>query len=136
MVKKINKDALMIKELLNKGFRQCEISRLLGLKKEKVYYWAKTEIKFSQRKPKDSYIEKILKWAKNKVTSQRSSRKIANMINSVLNKLNEVDRKGRPVTAHYTTVNNYLKEYNGKPRKIRKVFFLSKDQKGERKKLC
>ena len=139
MVKKLNKDALMIKALLNKVFRQCEISRLLGLKKEKVSYWAKTEIKFSQRKPKklnDFYIEKIIKWAKNKVTSQRSSRKIANMINSVLNKLNEVDRKGRPVTVHYTTVNNYLKEYYGKPRRIRKVFFLSKEQKGDRKKFC
>ena len=40
------------------------------------------------------------------------------MINSLLNKLNEVDRKGRPFTVHYTIVNNYLKEYYGKPRKI------------------
>ena len=36
MVKKINKDAVIIKELLSKGLRQCEIARLLKLKKEKV----------------------------------------------------------------------------------------------------
>ena len=45
MVKKINKDALMIKELISKGLRQCEISRLLGIKKEKVSYWVRHELK-------------------------------------------------------------------------------------------
>ena len=44
----------MIKALLNKGYRICEISRLLGLKKEKAYYWSKTEIKLSQTKQKKS----------------------------------------------------------------------------------
>ena len=60
MVKKINKDAVIIKELLNKGLRQCEIARLLKLKKEKVSYWARTEIKDSQKKSKklkDIYID-------------------------------------------------------------------------------
>ena len=52
MVKKINKDSLMIKELLNKGLRQCQIARLLGIKKEKVSYWSRTEIKDHQQKPK------------------------------------------------------------------------------------
>ena len=45
MVKKINKDALMIKELISKGMRQCEISRLLDIKKEKASYWSRHEIK-------------------------------------------------------------------------------------------
>ena len=48
MVKKTNKDALMIKELLRKGLRQCQISSLLGIKKEKVSYWSRTEIKDHQ----------------------------------------------------------------------------------------
>ena len=139
MVKKINKDALMIKELINKGMRQCEISRLLGIKKEKVSYWSRHEIKERQFKPKklkDIYIKAIQKWAKDKTTSQRSSRTIARMINSTLEKRNEVDKKGRQISVHYTTVNNYLKEYYGKPRKIRKVFFLSKEQMEKRKKFC
>ena len=142
MVKKINKDALMIKELLRKKLRQCQISRLLGIKKEKVSYWARTEIKDHQQKPKklkeikEIYIDKIIKWANNKVTSLRSSRKIANMINSILLKRKEVDKKGNQITVHYTTLNNYLKEYFGKPRKIRKVFHLTKEQKEKRKNFC
>ena len=85
---------------------------------------------------KDIYIQAIQKWANNKVTSQRSSRKIAAMINSVLANLKEVDKNGRPLTVHFTTVNNYLKEYFGRPRKIRKVFFLSQEQKIKRKEFC
>jgi len=52
MVKKINKAVLMIKELIRKGLRQCQISRLLGIKKEKVSYWSRHEIKELQSKPK------------------------------------------------------------------------------------
>ena len=48
MVSKLNKDGLMIKELILKDFRQCEISRLLGLKKEKVSYWVRHGLKNSQ----------------------------------------------------------------------------------------
>ena len=43
-------------------------------------------------------------------------------------KKNEVDQKGQQITVHYTTVNNYLKAYFGKPRKIRKAFYLTKDK--------
>ena len=40
------------------------------------------------------------------------------------------------MTVYFTTVNNYLKEHFGKPRKIRKVFFLSKEQKKKRVDFC
>ena len=62
MVKKIHKDAIMIKELLKKGLRQCEIARLLNLKKEKVSYWARTEFKsskFKKKKLKEVYTQAI-----------------------------------------------------------------------------
>ena len=42
MVKKINRDAIAIKTLLDKGYTQARICRLLGLKKQKVSYWANT----------------------------------------------------------------------------------------------
>ena len=132
MVKKLKPDALMIKEFLKKGYKQCAIARLLNIKKEKVSYWARHEIKNSQRKSKklkDIYIDTIKKWANNKVTSAMSSRKIANKINNLLIKRNEVDKNGKQLTIHYTTVNNYLKEHFGKPRRIRKVFFLSEEDK-------
>ena len=84
MVKKLNKDAVMIKTLLTEGLRQGEIVGLLGFKKEKVSYWSRIELKESQHKPKklnEKYIKTIQRWALNKTTSQRSSRKIATMIN-------------------------------------------------------
>ena len=87
MAKKLNADALMIKELLKKGYKHCDIANLLDIKKEKINYWARHEIKTSQRKSKminDIYTNTITRWANNKVTSVISSRKIANKINSLL----------------------------------------------------
>jgi len=87
MVKKINKDALMIKKLIRKGLRQFQISRLLGIKKEKVIYWSRHEIKEHQNKLKilkDTYLHAMPRWSNDKSTSQRSSRKIANMIISLI----------------------------------------------------
>ena len=132
MVKKLKPDALMIKELLKKGYKQCAIARLLNIKKEKVSYWARHEIKNSQRKSKklkDIYIDTIKKWANNKVTSAMSLRKIGNTINNLLIKRNEVYKNGKQLTIHYTMVNNYLKQHFGKPRKLRKVFYLSEEDK-------
>ena len=51
------------------------------------------------------------------------------MINSILLKRGEHDKRGNQITIHYTTVNNYLKEYFRRPRKIRKIFYLSEKQK-------
>ena len=89
MVKKINKDAITIKELLKKGMKQFQIAKLLNLKRAKVNYWSKVEIKdrqFKKKKLNDQYIKAIQKWANNKTTSFRSSRKISVMINNVLEK--------------------------------------------------
>ena len=96
MVKKVNRDAIAIKKLLEKGMRQCEICRVLHLKRAKVNYWAKTELKESQSKKKklnDIYIERIKRWANNQTTSRRSSRIICGMINSILEKRNGKDKK-------------------------------------------
>ena len=128
MVKRLNPDALIIKEMLKKGYRQCEISRLLKIKKEKVSYWARHELRTTQEKKKklkDIYINVIKRWANNKTTSAMSSRKIASKINSVLKSRNELNKNGKPLSVHFTTVNNYLRDYFGRPRKVRKVFYLS-----------
>ena len=74
-MKKLNKDDLTIKELLKQGMRQCEIAKLLKLKRAKVNYWSKVEIKgrqYKKKKLKDEYIKTIQKWAKNKATSSQS----------------------------------------------------------------
>lgn len=58
------------------------------------------------------------------------------MVNSVLQKRNEVDSRNRPISISYKTINNYLKEYYGKPRKIRKTFYLTEDQMKKIKEFC
>ena len=63
MVKKINHDAITIKKQLSKGYTQARICRLLGLKKKKVSYWAKTPIKYEiKRKTKldEKYKKELL----------------------------------------------------------------------------
>ena len=65
-----------------------------------------------------------------------SWRKISLMINSVLSKRKEVNKRNKPITISYRTINNYLKEYYGKPRKIRKAFYLSEEQMKKRVQFC
>ena len=49
------------------------------------------------------------------------------MINSTLEKRNEVDKKGRQISVHYTIVNNSLKEYYGE--KFGMFFFFLKNKR-------
>ena len=142
MAKKINRDAESIIKLLSLGYKQKQIVQILNLKKQKVSYWAikvrqnRMQSKKRQKKLKDIYLSRIIKLAKNKTTSTMSCRKISVMINSILNKRNEVDKRNRPLSISYRTINNYLKEYYGKPKKIRKAFYLSEEQKDKRVKFC
>ena len=111
--KRLNPDSLIIKKILKKGYRQCEMARILKIKKEKVSYWSRHELRTTQenkKKLKDIYINDIKRWANNKTTSAMSSSKIACKINSVLKKRNEFNKNGKPLSVHFTTVNNYLKE--------------------------
>ena len=48
MVKKLNRDALLIKILLNKGASCADISQILNVSRQKVFYWAKHDIKTSR----------------------------------------------------------------------------------------
>ena len=53
MVKKINNDAITIKSLLEKGYTQYKIAKMLNISKQKVHYWARTEIKSIQTRKKN-----------------------------------------------------------------------------------
>ena len=142
MAKKINRDAESIIKLLSMGYKQKEIVQILKLKKQKVSYWAikvkqnRIQNKKRKKKLKDIYLSRIIKWAKNKTTSTMSCRIISAKINSILDKRNEVDKRNRPLSISYRTINNYLKEYYGRPKKIRKAFYLSEEQKDKRVKFC
>ena len=139
MAKKINEDAVTIKRLLKKGFSQKKICQLLGLKKQKVSYWANHEIKTTQirrKKLPKSYIAQICKMAQDKTTSDMGSKKIAYIINDRLIKNNVLDSKGKNLSVSFKTICRYLNEGLGTPRKIRKSFFLTKKQMEERLNFC
>ena len=87
MVKKINKDAITIKSLLDAGYSQYKVAKMLNLSKQKVNYWAHHDIeavKKRRKKFRTFYVDKIIRLAKNKTTSQMSSKRIAGIINSAL----------------------------------------------------
>lgn len=139
MVKKINSDAIAIKTLLDKGYTQARICRLLGLKKQKVSYWANTPIKMDikrRTKLNEQYKKKIVDLAKDKLTSDMGARKIADIINKDLKENNVRDTKGNILSIEKTAVNRYLKNALGRPRKVRRVFYLNDKQKKERVKFC
>ena len=56
MVKKINNDSITIKSLLEKGYTQYKIAKMLNISKQKVHFWARTEIKSIQTLKKNSEI--------------------------------------------------------------------------------
>ena len=52
MVKKLNKDAIAIKELLKNGYKQSQIVEILNIKKGKISYWANNQIIEKQKRKK------------------------------------------------------------------------------------
>ena len=78
----------------------------------------------------EKYRKEIISLAENQTTSSMSSRKIAYIMNK------KFEEENLDITISKDTVNRYLKEELGKPRKIRKVFHLTKKKKEERVKFC
>jgi len=139
MVKKINKDSIAIKTLLNKGMKPIEVANLLDVSKQKVNYWKRNEIKTIQTRRKKldaSFIQKICELAENKTTSEMSSRKIASIINEDLKTNNILDKNKKPIKISHVTACSYMNQLLGRPRRIRKVFYLTKEQMKKRVKFC
>ena len=139
MCKKLNEDALAIKRLIaSGGMKYAEIARLLKISRQKVYYQTHNDLKIKQKRRKKFnkfYFDKIVKLARNKTTSSMSCRKISRIINSALLKRN-IKYRGKQMKISFKTVSNYLKEIYGRPKKIRKVFYLSEAQKKKRVDFC
>ena len=122
---------------MNQGFKQGQIAKMLNISKQKVHYWMKVEIKTEQNRKKKldkKYIDKICELAKDKLTSEMSSKRIASIINSDLER--DASNGKAPKKIHFSTVCRYLKEFYGRPRKIRKSFYLSEEQKKKRLAFC
>ena len=98
---------------MSKVWSKKKVGAFLKLSKQKVNYWASHEIKTSQNwkmKLKDIYIQRIIKWAKNKPTSAMTCRKISRMNNNVLQRKGETDSKDILMSITYKTVSNILKK--------------------------
>ena len=114
-----------IKALLKKGFSPIKVARILGLSRKKVNYWRKTEIKsiqYRRKKLDDSCINKIYELAKDKTTSQISSRKIANLINEEFREAYILTKNEKPFKIHYSIICHYLNKKMVIPGKSEKLF--------------
>ena len=87
------------------------------------------------KKYSNIYFDKIIKLAKNKTTSNMSCRKISRIINTSLNKRN-IKYRGKQLKISFKTISNYLREIYGRPKKLRKAFYLSEVQKKARVDFC
>ena len=133
MGKKTNEDAILIKRLLKEGMPACQISKKYGIKKQKISYWKKNEIKtVINRKSKltEEDVKYMIKLAENRTTSDMDSRKITMLMNEKFKK------EGRKLTINHMTTCRILNKNMGKPRKMKKVFSINNKKKEERIKYC
>ena len=132
MVKKINEFGATVHTLLKQGYSQSWIAHQLKVKRQRVNYWASHPLKTQQFKKKlpEQYIKRIIEFARNKTTSIMSSSRIMRYINLVLK------RDNLNINVSKAIVCRILKNEFGKPRKIRRVFYLNSKQKEQRLKFC
>ena len=69
--------------------------------------------------------------AKDKLTSDMGTRKSADIINKELEENDIIYTKGNIIWIEKTAVNRYLKNSLGRPKKVRRVFYLKDKQKKE-----
>ena len=142
MVKKIRKPTnkgTTIQYLMAQGKSNAEISKILGVPRTTVSYYRKRPIELEAKrsyKLPENYINEIVKLASNKTTSQMPGGLIANKINEKLKNNNILDKKGKTLTISKRSVNRILKKKYGKPRRVKKVFYLTEEQKIKRVKFC
>jgi len=79
-----------------------------------------------------SFIQKIYELAENKTTSEMRSRKMISKINEELKTNNILDINKKPIKISNVTAYSYMNQLSGRPRRIRRVFYLTKE-KNEKK---
>ena len=124
--------AITVKNLINNGVPTRQIMRQLKVNKQYVSYWRYHEVKNTHMRKKKlpmKYINWLVNAAQNRPVSECSSRMMTRILNKKLKKDKIKDNQGSQLTVSYRTINNILNKFIGKPRKIRKVFFLSDEQK-------
>ena len=131
--------AITVQNLIKKGVPTRDIMKQCGVNKQYISYWRHKEIKethYRKKKLPTKYIKWLVEIASNRPVSECSSRNMARVLNKKLKKEKITDSKKRQLTIGYRTINKILNKFIGEPRKIRKVFFLSEDQKRKRIDFC
>ena len=117
--------AIAIKENFAHGMKPKGITELFHLSKQRGNYWLHHIIKKRKRRPKLNRreINLIVKWAKDKPIMEKkvSARNIQIKFNKLRNKFKEKKKKK---ILSLSTANRVLNKYIGKPRVIRRVFYL------------
>ena len=128
--------AYLIKKLLKARKTTKEIMKIANCSKQLVSKYRNYDpkprpIKRALKLP-ERYLTFLINQSQDKPCGRRSSRYLARVLNKILKNRKIKDSKGRVMTVTHTTINNYLNKMLGKPKKIRKVFYLSENQKKER----
>ena len=119
MVKKINEDGVLIKKMIDKGYKPKYITKNFGFKKQKISYWKNTPIKkviHRRSKLSEEDIKEIIKMAENQTTSSMGCRKIAAIMNL------KFEKEGKSIRVNKATVCRILKKHFIKPRKMKRLF--------------
>lgn len=140
MVKIIDKNhhlAIAIKENYNAGMKPIDIANLFHITKQRVNYWIDREIRKRKRRTKlnRNEINQIIKWARDKpiVEKNVSAKNIQIKFNKLPKKFKD-HRKRKTISL--STANRVLNKFIGKPRVIRKVFYLRPNDKKLRVEFC
>ena len=129
--------AISIQENFAHGMKPKEIADLFHLSKQRVNYWLHHTIKKRKRRTKLNRreINLIVKWAKDKPIMEKkvSARNIQIKFNKLRNKFKEKKKKK---IISLSTANRVLNKHIGKPRVIRRVFYLKPFEKNKRIQFC
>ena len=131
--KNINHDlAIAIQQNYAHGMKPKDISELFKISKQRTNYWLHHKVnKRRKRRTKLTRNEKLLliKWAKDKPINLASARKLKIKFDSMSRQKKEKKMKKKiSVSTIYKTLNECLT----KPKQIKKVFFLSSNNKDQR----
>ena len=128
---------IAIKKNYEAGMKPKEIAKLFGISKQRVNYWIHTPLKKRIRRTKltRKEINKIVKWAKDKpiMAFRVSAKNIQSRFNRLPRKMKEKKIKK---TISLSTANRILNKYVGKPRIIRRVFYLKPSERKLRVEFC
>ena len=129
--------AIAIKKNYSAGMKAKDIAKLFKISKQRVNYWIHNSIKTRKRRTKltRKEINILVKWAKDKPIMEKkvSAKNIQMKFNKLPKKFKE---KNMSKKISLSTTNRMLNKYIGKPKVIRKVFYMKPIDKNLRVQFC